>query len=43
MLYFKKSTKTKYFSPDGHCLTAPTKGVNIVKYNNGSVRKEMMK
>ena len=27
------------YSIDGLQLNAPTKGVNIVKYNNGSVKK----
>ena len=31
------------FSSQGQRLTAPTKGVNIVKYCNGSVRKEIVK
>ena len=31
------------FSSQGQRLTAPTKGVNIVKYNDGSVRKEIVK
>lgn len=31
------------FSSQGQRLTAPTKGVNIVKYSDGSVRKEIVK
>ena len=31
------------YSVNGQCLTAPTKGLNIVKYSDGSVRKEMVK
>ena len=31
------------FSSQGQRLTAPTKGVNIVKYCDGSVRKEIVK
>ncbi len=31
------------YSLNGQRLTAPTKGVNIVKYNDGSVRKEIVK
>ena len=28
---------------DGQLLSAPTKGVNIVKYNDGSVKKVTVK
>lgn len=42
-LYSNKITKRKSFSLNGQCLTAPTKGLNIVKYSDGSVRKEMVK
>ena len=31
------------YSVNGQRLTAPTKGLNIVKYSDGSVRKEMVK
>ena len=31
------------YSANGQRLTAPTKGLNIVKYSDGSVRKEMVK
>lgn len=31
------------YSVNGQRLTAPTKGVNIVKYSDGSVRKEIVK
>ena len=31
------------YSLNGQRLTAPTKGVNIVKYSDGSVRKEIVK
>lgn len=31
------------FSSQGQRLTAPTKGLNIVKYSDGSVRKEIVK
>lgn len=31
------------FTSQGQRLTAPTKGVNIVKYSDGSVRKEIVK
>lgn len=31
------------YSANGQHLTAPTKGLNIVKYSDGSVRKEMVK
>ena len=42
-LYSNKITKRKSFSLNGQRLTAPTKGLNIVKYSDGSVRKEMVK
>lgn len=31
------------YSVNGQRLTAPIKGVNIVKYSDGSVRKEIVK
>ena len=31
------------YTINGQRLTAPTKGVNIVKYSDGSVRKEIVK
>ena len=31
------------YSMDGQLLSAPTKGVNIVKYNDGSVKKVTVK
>lgn len=31
------------YSVNGQRLTSPTKGLNIVKYSNGSVRKEIVK
>ena len=31
------------YSANGQRLTAPTKGLNIVKYSDGSVKKEMVK
>ncbi len=34
---------TGYYTLDGKLLTAPAKGVNIVKYSDGSTRKILMK
>ncbi len=33
------SGKTEYYSLDGKKLSAPQKGVNVVRYSDGSVRK----
>lgn len=39
----KDAKELSRYSANGQRLTAPTKGLNIVKYNDGSVRKEMVK
>ena len=31
------------YAADGHLLTAPVKGLNIVKYSDGSVRKVVVR
>ena len=36
-------TATEYYSVSGARLAAPQKGINIVKYNDGTVKKVMMK
>ena len=38
-----KSKAASRYSANGQRLTAPTKGLNIVKYSDGSVRKEIVK
>ena len=39
----KDAKEISRYSANGQRLTAPTKGLNIVKYSDGSVRKEMVK
>ena len=39
----KNAKEISRYSANGQRLTAPTKGLNIVKYSDGSVRKEMVK
>ena len=39
----KDAKELSRYSANGQRLTAPTKGLNIVKYSDGSVRKEMVK
>ena len=39
----KDAKEISRYSANGQRLTAPTKGLNIVKYSDGSVRKEIVK
>lgn len=42
-LCINKKKIQKIFSFDGQQLITPTKGLNIIKYNDGNVRKEIVK
>ena len=35
--------ETARYAVNGQRLTAPVKGINLVKYNNGRVKKEIVK
>jgi len=37
------ATVSKVYTTDGKEISAPTKGVNVIKYNNGEVRKVVVK
>ena len=36
-------SETSRYSINGQCLNSPTKGINIVKYSDGSVKKIVVK
>ena len=38
-----EAQETARYAVNGQRLTAPVKGINIVKYNNGRVKKEIVK
>ena len=38
-----EAQETARYAVNGQRLTAPVKGINLVKYNNGRVKKEIVK
>ena len=43
MTYTKAHTETSRYTLDGQKINKPTKGLNIIKYNDGSVKKVLVK